>query len=48
MGGAKPNAGEACTFSDGVLAIIITTVMVLEPKAPRDASWHAVLALWPA
>jgi uncharacterized membrane protein len=47
MGGAKPTAGDACTFSDGVLAIIIT-IMVLEPKAPRDTSWHALLALWPA
>src|SRR3954471_8572124 len=28
-------------FSDGVLAIIIT-IMVLELKAPRDPTWHAL------
>jgi uncharacterized membrane protein len=33
-------------FSDGVLAIIIT-IMVLELKAPHEATWHALLALWP-
>lgn len=33
-------------FSDGVLAIIIT-IMVLELKAPHEASWHALTELWP-
>jgi len=33
-------------FSDGVLAIIIT-IMVLELKAPHDASLAALEALWP-
>ncbi len=30
-------------FTDGVIAVIIT-VMVLELKLPRDATWHALLA----
>ncbi|MBC7875205.1 MAG: DUF1211 domain-containing protein [Ferruginibacter sp.] len=34
------------TFSDGVIAIIIT-IMVLELKVPHDASWHALEELWP-
>lgn len=34
-------------FSDGVLAIIIT-IMVLELKAPHDASWAALKPLLPA
>lgn len=33
-------------FSDGVLAIVIT-IMVLEMKAPHDASWHALQHLLP-
>ncbi|ARN81258.1 TMEM175 family protein [Methylocystis bryophila] len=33
-------------FSDGVLAIIIT-IMVLELKAPHDASWEALQPLAP-
>ena len=33
-------------FSDGVIAIIIT-IMVLELKAPHDASWEALRELWP-
>ncbi len=33
-------------FSDGVIAIIIT-IMVLELKAPHDASWPALLSLAP-
>jgi uncharacterized membrane protein len=33
-------------FSDGVIAIIIT-IMVLELKVPHDASWEALLKLWP-
>lgn len=33
-------------FSDGVLAIIIT-IMVLELRPPQDATWQALLPLWP-
>jgi uncharacterized membrane protein len=33
-------------FSDGVLAIIIT-IMVLELKAPHDATLNALVGLWP-
>ena len=33
-------------FSDGVLAIIIT-IMVLELRAPREATWSALKPLWP-
>jgi len=33
-------------FSDGVIAVIIT-IMVLELKAPHEASMAALLALWP-
>jgi uncharacterized membrane protein len=33
-------------FSDGVIAIIIT-IMVLDLKAPHDASLTALFALWP-
>ena len=33
-------------FSDGVIAIIIT-IMVLEIKAPHEASTNALVALWP-
>ena len=34
------------TFSDAVIAVIIT-IMVLELKAPSEASFGALLALWP-
>lgn len=34
------------TFSDGVLAIIIT-IMVLEIKVPHEATMSALLRLWP-
>jgi uncharacterized membrane protein len=40
----KSNRLEA--FSDGVLAIILT-IMVLELKAPKEASWQALLSLLP-
>jgi uncharacterized membrane protein len=33
-------------FSDGVIAIIIT-IMVLELKVPHDASFRALIPLWP-
>ena len=34
------------TFSDGVIAVIIT-IMVLELKAPEQATFQALLPLWP-
>jgi uncharacterized membrane protein len=33
-------------FSDGVIAIIIT-IMVLELKVPHEATWEALVKLWP-
>jgi uncharacterized membrane protein len=33
-------------FSDGVIAIIIT-IMVLEMKVPHEATWEALVTLWP-
>jgi TMEM175 potassium channel family protein len=38
--------GRVEAFTDGVIAIIIT-IMVLELKAPHEATWHAVSELWP-
>ena len=40
------NKGRLEAFSDGVIAVIIT-IMVLELKPPHDSSWHALLANWP-
>ncbi len=34
------------TFSDGVIAVVIT-IMVLELKAPEQATFQALLPLWP-
>ena len=33
-------------FSDGVIAVIIT-IMVLEMKVPHEATWEALVRLWP-
>ena len=41
-----PTPERLAGFSDGVIAVIIT-IMVLELKAPHDANWNALLALWP-
>ena len=38
--------GRLEAFSDGVIAIIIT-IMVLELKVPREASWNALLPVGP-
>ena len=38
--------GRLEAFTDGVIAVIIT-VMVLELKAPHEASWQALLDNWP-
>ncbi len=40
------NKGRLEAFSDGVLAIIIT-IMVLELKVPHDSSIHAIIELLP-
>jgi uncharacterized membrane protein len=39
-------SGRLEAFTDGVIAVIIT-IMVLELKAPHDASWQALVAKWP-
>jgi uncharacterized membrane protein len=38
--------GRLEAFTDGVIAVIIT-IMVLELKAPHEATWEALLAHWP-
>src|SRR6187401_2842719 len=39
-------SGRLEAFSDGVLAIVIT-IMVLEMKVPHGADWAALQELWP-
>jgi uncharacterized membrane protein len=39
-------SGRLEAFTDGVIAVIIT-IMVLELKAPHDASWRALAQDWP-
>jgi uncharacterized membrane protein len=34
-------------FSDGVIAIIIITIMVLELKVPHDPTFQGLIPLWP-
>jgi uncharacterized membrane protein len=45
-GDADFTAGRLETISDGVIAIVIT-VMVLELHAPTDPHWPAIAAAWP-
>ena len=41
-----PPPERLAAFSDGVMAVIIT-IMVLDLKPPHDATWHALVPLWP-
>jgi uncharacterized membrane protein len=41
-----PGVGRVEAFSDGVMAIIVT-IMVLELKAPEEEGLHHLLELWP-
>jgi uncharacterized membrane protein len=47
MPAKKPGPERLGAFSDGVIAVIIT-IMVLDLKAPHDTSPAALFALWPA
>jgi uncharacterized membrane protein len=42
----EASSDRLAAFSDGVIAVIIT-IMVLELKAPHDASWASLLRIWP-
>ena len=42
----RTSADRLAAFSDAVLAVIIT-IMVLELKAPEEATFAALLPLWP-
>jgi uncharacterized membrane protein len=42
----KPGVSRVEAFSDGVIAIIVT-IMVLELHAPAKPGWGALIALWP-
>lgn len=46
MAESKAGRERLAALSDGVIAVIIT-IMVLELRTPRDASWRSLLALWP-
>jgi uncharacterized membrane protein len=46
MTSRRPTAERLATFSDGVLAVMIT-IMVLDLKPPRESSLSALLPLWP-
>lgn len=45
-GGASMNKGRLEAFSDGVIAILIT-IMVLELKVPHGEDWHALAPVIP-
>lgn len=40
------NKGRLEAFSDGVIAIIIT-IMILEIRVPESVTWNGILELWP-
>lgn len=42
----KPLDGRIAAFSDGVIAVVIT-IMVLDLKAPQESSFSALWPLWP-
>ncbi len=44
--GNKPSADRLGAFSDAVIAVVIT-IMVLELKAPESPAWSALWPLWP-
>lgn len=46
MNAETPKPERLAAFSDGVLAVIIT-IMVLDLRAPHGASWRVLLPLWP-
>src|ERR1700679_3801231 len=46
MAGKRPTPERLATFSDGVIAIIIT-IMVLELKVPHEPNLRALGELWP-
>ena len=46
MTGARITAERLSAFSDAVFAVIVT-IMVLELEAPEEATFSALLALWP-
>ena len=46
MNTETPTPERLAAFSDGVIAVIIT-IMVLDLKAPHGTSWRILLPLWP-
>src|SRR5246127_1717218 len=46
LGDEPPSAGRLEAFSDGVIAIILT-IMVLELKSPESANYEALAHEWP-
>jgi uncharacterized membrane protein len=42
----EPTADRLSAFSDAVFAVIVT-IMVLELEAPEEATFAALLSLWP-
>jgi len=46
MGEQKTDTDRLAAFSDAVIAVIIT-IMVLELRAPDEATFSALLPLWP-
>jgi uncharacterized membrane protein len=46
MNTEPPKPDRLAAFSDGVIAVIIT-IMVLDLKAPHGVSWRSLVPLWP-